>query len=186
MAIETTSRAPAGPSQRPGMSYTAFGSGSGASRAEHPPLDRPAGHCCDSAVTERLLATLECEMLDRATSPPAPRPKIACLDFSEGFYNTANWPLRPRQCSAQPPRTTTTPRQTRYPIAATARPDAVYEGSTSVAAHSTPTDTRFPCPKHDPVDVARALRTALRYNSNGQQRGAPFHCRGSPSMWGGV
>ncbi|OHV21009.1 hypothetical protein BBK14_27355 [Parafrankia soli] len=46
-----------------------------------------SGDCYDNAVTESFFATLECELLDRATFATHDQARAAIFDFIEGFYN---------------------------------------------------------------------------------------------------
>jgi hypothetical protein len=45
--------------------------------AGHLRSERSVGDACDHAVTESFFATLECELLDRTTSPPAPSQPVS-------------------------------------------------------------------------------------------------------------
>ena len=44
---------------------------------------------CATAGTDKLLATLECELLERRRFASQPEAKIACFSFIEGWYNPA-------------------------------------------------------------------------------------------------
>ena len=45
------------------------------------------GDCYDNAMCESFFATLECELIDRATFRSHAEPKIAIFQFIEGWYN---------------------------------------------------------------------------------------------------
>jgi putative transposase len=45
------------------------------------------GDCYDNAITESFFATLECELIDRATFRSHAEARVAIFDFIEGFYN---------------------------------------------------------------------------------------------------
>ena len=45
------------------------------------------GDCYDNALCESFFATLECELIDRATFRTRREAELAIFDFIEGFYN---------------------------------------------------------------------------------------------------
>ena len=46
------------------------------------------GDCYDNALCESFVATLECELIDRATSRTRCEAELAIFDFIEGFYSS--------------------------------------------------------------------------------------------------
>jgi putative transposase len=51
------------------------------------PVDGSVGDADDNAITESVLATLECELLDRHRFPTRTQARMAVLDSLEGFSN---------------------------------------------------------------------------------------------------
>jgi putative transposase len=70
-----------------GCQYTSFAFGRRLRQAGLVASMGSVGDAYDNAVTESFFATLECELLDRTRSPPAPRARTAVFDYLEGFYN---------------------------------------------------------------------------------------------------
>ena len=45
------------------------------------------GDCYDNALCESFFATLECELIDRASFPSKLEARLAVFEYIEGFYN---------------------------------------------------------------------------------------------------
>jgi putative transposase len=71
-----------------GCQYTAVGFGLRCRAAGVRPSMGSVGDCYDNALCESFFATLECELLDRATFATPAEARLGVFDFIEGWYNT--------------------------------------------------------------------------------------------------
>jgi putative transposase len=70
-----------------GCQYTALEFGRRCREANVRPSMGSVGDCYDNALCESFFATLECELLDRATLRTPAEARAAVFDFLEGWYN---------------------------------------------------------------------------------------------------
>ena len=70
-----------------GCQYTAIEFGTRCREAGVRPSMGSIGDCFDNALCESFFATLECELLDRATLRTPAEARSAIFDFIEGWYN---------------------------------------------------------------------------------------------------
>ncbi len=68
--------------------YTALAFGQRCRAAGVRPSMGSVGDCFDNALCESFFATLECELLDRASFRTSTEARLAVFDFIEGWYNT--------------------------------------------------------------------------------------------------
>jgi putative transposase len=71
-----------------GCQYTSLAFGQRCQEAGVVPSFGSRGDCFDNAITEAFFATLECELLQRATFRTQSQARTALFDYIEGFYNT--------------------------------------------------------------------------------------------------
>jgi putative transposase len=71
-----------------GTQYTALAFGQRCRAAGVRPSMGSVGDCYDNALCESFFATLECELLDRASFRTPAEARAAVCDFIEGWYNT--------------------------------------------------------------------------------------------------
>jgi putative transposase len=70
-----------------GCQFTSIAYGDHCRQAGIVPSMGSVGDCYDNAITESFFATLECELLDRATFRSHGEARLAIFDYIEGFYN---------------------------------------------------------------------------------------------------
>jgi putative transposase len=71
-----------------GTQYTALAFGARCRAAGVRPSMGSVGDCYDNALCASFFATLECELLDRASFRTPAEARAAVFDFIEGWYNT--------------------------------------------------------------------------------------------------
>ncbi len=70
-----------------GSQYTSLAFGARCETLGGRPSRGTVGDCYDNALCESFFATLECELLDRRTSPSHAEARTAIFRFIEGWYN---------------------------------------------------------------------------------------------------
>jgi putative transposase len=67
--------------------YTSLAFGKRCQQAGVRPSMGTVGDCFDNAMCESFFATLECELLERASFRTQAEARLAVFDFIEGWYN---------------------------------------------------------------------------------------------------